>query len=72
MRLTRRMCGGYGMVEGHELSTVQGMRDAINKLAYYEDMEEQGKLVIVEEGSVIWKFLNCCCFDGGERDGTTE
>lgn len=36
-RLTRRMCGGYGMNPGHELNTVQGMRDAIDRLAAYED-----------------------------------
>lgn len=36
-RLTRRMCGGYGMAYGHELNTVQGMRDAVNRLAAYED-----------------------------------
>lgn len=36
-RLTRRMCGGYGMVPGHELTTIQGMRDAVNRLAAYED-----------------------------------
>ena len=36
-RLTRRMCGGFGMVQGAELSTVTGMRNAVNRLAAYED-----------------------------------
>ena len=36
-RLTRRMCGGWGVVEGCELSTLQGMRAVTNKLAAYEN-----------------------------------
>ncbi len=36
-RLTRRMCGGWGVVEGYELSTLQGMKAVTNKLAAYEN-----------------------------------
>lgn len=42
------------------------------KLRFYEDLREQGKLVIVEKGSAIWNFLNCCCFDGDEHDEQTK
>lgn len=36
-RLTRKMCGGWGVVEGCELNTLQGMRTVTTRLAAYED-----------------------------------
>ena len=36
-RLTRRMCGGWGLVEGCELNTPGGMRRVIERLAAYEN-----------------------------------
>lgn len=36
-RLTRRMCGGWGVIEGYELNTLQGMSAVTNKLAAYEN-----------------------------------
>lgn len=38
-RLTRRMCGGWGVTEGCELNTVQGMRRVVERLAAYENTE---------------------------------
>ena len=38
-RLTRRVCGGWGVVEGCELNTVQGMRKVVEQLAAYENTE---------------------------------
>lgn len=60
-RLTRRMCGGYGMVEGHELSTLHGMKAAVNRLAAYEDTgltpEEIYKLCEMEKRSRMAQML---------------
>ena len=36
-RLTRKMCGGYGVVPGYELTTVRGMKAVVDRLAAYED-----------------------------------
>lgn len=36
-RLTRRMCGGWGLVEGCELNTPGGMRRVVERLAAYEN-----------------------------------
>ena len=36
-RLTRRMCGGWGLVEGCELNTPAGMRQVVERLAAYEN-----------------------------------
>lgn len=36
-RLTRRMCGGWGLVEGCELNTPEGMRRVVERLAAYEN-----------------------------------
>lgn len=36
-RLTRRMCGGWGLVEGCELNTPAGMRRVVERLATYEN-----------------------------------
>lgn len=36
-RLTKRICGRWGVVEGCELNTVRGARKAVDRLAAYED-----------------------------------
>lgn len=36
-RLTRRMCGGWGLVEGCEINTTRGMRSIVERLAAYEN-----------------------------------
>lgn len=36
-RLTRKMCGGWGVIPGYELSTVKGMKAVVDRLAAYED-----------------------------------
>ncbi len=36
-RLTRRMCGGWGLVEGCEINTPAGMRQVVERLAAYEN-----------------------------------
>lgn len=36
-RLTRRMCGGWGLVEGREFNTPGGMRRIVERLAAYEN-----------------------------------
>lgn len=36
-RLTRRMCGGWGLVEGCEINTPAGMRQIVERLAAYEN-----------------------------------
>ena len=38
-RLTRRMCGGWGLVEGCEINTTKGMRRIVERLAAYENTE---------------------------------
>lgn len=36
-RLTRRMCGGWGLIEGCEINTPGGMRRIVERLAAYEN-----------------------------------
>lgn len=36
-RLTRRMCGGWGVKAGYELNTLKGMRAVVDRLAAYEN-----------------------------------
>ena len=36
-RLTRRICGGWGVTPGYELNTVRGMKAVVDRLAAYED-----------------------------------
>lgn len=36
-RLTRRMCGGWGLVKGCEINTPVGMRRIVERLAAYEN-----------------------------------
>ena len=36
-RLTRRMCGGWGVMPGYELNTPKGMKAVVDQLAAYEE-----------------------------------
>ena len=36
-RLTRRMCGGWGVMPGYELNTARGMKAVVDRLAAYEE-----------------------------------
>ena len=36
-RLTKRMCGGWGLNDGCNLNTLDGMREVVDRLAAYED-----------------------------------
>lgn len=44
-RLTRRMCGGWGLVEGCELNTHAGMRQVVERLAAYENTDMTPEMV---------------------------
>lgn len=44
MRLTNRYSDGTPFIPNFVLSPTNGMSDVIRKLAYYEDLEEQGRL----------------------------
>lgn len=38
-RLTRRMCGGWGVMPGYELNTVKGAKAIVGRLASFENTE---------------------------------
>lgn len=46
MRFTNRYSNGNSFIMNCVLQSTSGIEDAIEKLAQYEDMEEQGKLVL--------------------------
>jgi len=48
-RLTDRYSDGTPFVLNHILQLTNGMSDVIKKLAYYEDLEEQGRLIILDK-----------------------
>ena len=53
MRFTNRYSNGKPFIMNCALQSTNGIEDAIEKLAYYEDMEEQGRLVIYDEETVL-------------------
>lgn len=58
-RLTRRMCGGFGVVPGCELNTVRGMKAVVDRLAAYEDIglsPEEIKYFLeeIESRFILW------------------
>jgi len=68
-RLTRRMCGGWGVVPGYELDTLRGARKVVGRLAAYEDTgltpeevaelaqaKQEGRLVVLpcKMGDTVW------------------
>lgn len=53
-RLTRRMCGGWGVVEGCELNTLHGMRMVVGRLASYENTG-----LTPEEVAELAKIVRC-------------
>ena len=59
-RLTRKMCGGWGVIPGYELSTVKGMKAVVDRLAAYEDTGLTPEGIIELKGS--WRAA--CKFYG--------
>ena len=47
MRFTNRYSNGKAFITNCSLQTTNGIEDAIEKLAKYEDLEEQGRLIVV-------------------------
>ena len=47
MRFTNRYSNGKAFIMNCALQTTNGIEDAIEKLAEYEDLEEQGRLIIL-------------------------
>lgn len=47
MRFTNRYSNGKAFIMNCALQSTNGIEDAIEKLAYYEDLEEQGRLIIL-------------------------
>ena len=48
-RLTRRICGGWGVTPGYELNTVRGMKAVVDRLAAYENTGlEPGEVVAMK------------------------
>ncbi len=48
-RLTRRICGGWGVTPGYELNTVRGMKAVVDRLAAYENTGlESGEVVAMK------------------------
>lgn len=45
MRFTNRYSNGKAFIMNCTLQTTNGIEDAIEKLAEYEDLEEQGRLI---------------------------
>ena len=45
MRFTNRYSNGKAFIMNCALQTTNGIEDAIEKLAEYEDLEEQGRLI---------------------------
>ena len=53
MRFTNRYSNGKAFIMNCALQSTNGIEDAIERLAYYEDMEEQGRLVIYDEEAIL-------------------
>lgn len=53
MRLTSRYSNGKAFIMNCVLQSTKEIEDVIEKLAYYEDLEEQGKLVIYDEETML-------------------
>ena len=52
MRFTNRYSNGKAFIMNCALQTTNGIEDAIEKLAEYEDLEEQGRLIILSAEDV--------------------
>jgi hypothetical protein len=62
MRFTNRYSNGKAFIMNCALQTTNGIEDAIEKLAYYEDLEEQGRLVTLpcKVGDSFFTFARVC------------
>ncbi len=67
-RLTRRMCGGWGLAEGRELNSIQGKRAVVERLAAYEETGLEPEEITPKIGH--WEMLSydeavcsCCGYD---------
>ena len=47
MRFTNRYSNGKAFIMNCALQSTNGIKDVIEKLAYYEDLEEQGRLIVL-------------------------
>lgn len=64
MRFTNRYSNGKAFIMNCALQTTNGIEDAIEKLAEYEDLEEQGRIVKLpcKEGTIIYQTCyKCIC-----------
>ena len=67
MRFTNRYSNGKAFIMNCALQTTNGIEDAIERLAYYEDLEEQGRIVKLpcKEGTTIYQTCyKCICTMG--------
>lgn len=61
-RLTDRYSDGTPFIPNYILSLTNGMADVIKKLAEYEDLEEQGRLIELpcKVGDIIYQICDKC------------
>lgn len=56
-RLTRRICGGWGVTPGYELNTVRGMKAVVDRLAAYENTGLEPGEVVAMKIVLLWREL---------------
>ena len=67
MRFTNRYSNGKAFIMNCALQTTNGIEDVIEKLAEYEDLEEQGRIIKLpcKEGTTIYQICyKCVCTCG--------
>ena len=62
MRFTNRYSNGKAFIMNCALQTTNGIEDAIEKLAEYEDLEEQGRLIIIAPNKDQLKVFEDKCW----------
>lgn len=69
MRFTNRYSNGKAFIMNCALQTTNGIEDVIEKLAEYEDLEEQGRLVILpcKIGDTLFMIKDGEIYDGSVR-----
>lgn len=62
MRFTNRYSNGEAFIMNCALQSTNGIEDVIEKLAHYEDLEEQGRLVTLpcKVGDSFFTFATIC------------
>ena len=63
-RLTRRICGGWGVTPGYELNTVRGMKAVVDRLAAYEDTGLEPEEITTEPYVCVFYCNRKCNLDG--------